>query len=288
MRFEIASSDITFNGSGIKPFFAHLNEVCTKFGTSYFVVGAFARDLLLENIYNQPTGVATRDIDIAITIESWQNYQEVIHFLLQKKGFRKGQNVHEYISPENIQTDIIPYGSIEENRTVSFPPNFDTVMNMLGFQEVYKATIQIILDDAVSFKIASIEGIALLKFIAWADRIPDRISQKHVTDISLIIKAYFDAKVAEFATELPYLFDEEHFDTFICSARVLGHRFQQISKKSVQLKIELNAIFDKILKEKSNSLFLTQLTLSSNWDYAFCLRLMESLVESFRENYLPK
>jgi len=283
MKFEVNTSNITFNGENLSQFFESFDQACKNYGIDYYVVGAFARDILLENIYEEPTGIATRDIDIAITISDWKKYQTFINHLVNHYNFQKSKNAHTFISPDNIFVDIIPYGQIEEERKISFPPNSDTIMNMLGFQEVYDATITIVLDKKVAIKLASMEGIALLKFIAWKDRIPDSISQKHVRDISLIIQAYFDAMVAEFASEFPDLFDEENFDTFVCGARVIGRRFNQMSNKAPILRNGLEDIFTYILQEEDNSLFLTQLTNNTNWNYPFCLRIISSLILGFRE-----
>ena len=183
MKYEVNSSNITFNGENLTQFFESINQACKKYHIEYYVVGAFARDILLENIYGQPTGIATRDIDIAITVANWEEYSNLITELILQHNFCRGENPHNYISPENIFIDIIPYGKIESDRTISFPPNFDTVMNMLGFQEVYTSTITIVLDKKVEIQLASMEGIALLKFIAWKDRIPDSISLKSMSKI---------------------------------------------------------------------------------------------------------
>ena len=52
MKFEIDSSKVSFDGQGFKTFFEIINGVCEKYGFSYFVIGAFARDIILENIFD--------------------------------------------------------------------------------------------------------------------------------------------------------------------------------------------------------------------------------------------
>lgn len=283
MKLELDSSEIIFNGRDFISFFERINHACTHFGLDYFVVGAFARDIILKNIFNQSTGIATKDIDIAIRINSWDKYQEFIDYLKYKHGFKNGKNPHEFVSPEHVFTDLIPYGEIEDNRTVSFPPNFNSVINMLGFEETRESTIEITLDKKVDLKIVSSEGIVILKFIAWKDREPDRVSEKHARDIRLLINAYFDAKVSEFAVEFADLFDAEDFDDVVCGARALGRRMKQISQDSTILTETLNELFSYLLKEEDNSLFITQLTNASNRKYSFWLRVMKSLSNGFQD-----
>lgn len=282
MKYEINSSNITFNGKDFNDFFISINKACQICDVSYFVVGAFARDLVLEQIFNQPTGIATRDIDIAIKIDSWVRYKAFTDYLITTYEFKKGANSHEFISPKGVYTDIIPYGNIEENRSVSFPPNFDRAINMLGFEEVFNATLAIRLDKKIDLRVVSIEGITILKFIAWQDRQPDRISGKHSRDISLIFQGYYDAMISEFAIDYADLLDEPNFDAIVCGASALGRRLKQLTKSSNELLVELDKIFDSILKEVDNSLFIAQLTNATIWEYSYALRIVSAFISNFK------
>jgi len=282
MKYEINSANITFTGRDFVIFFECINEACNHFGINYFVVGAFARDILLKNIFNQPTGLATQDIDIAIQLDTWDKYQDFTKCLKTNYGFNMERNDYTFISPEGVLTDILPYGEIESERKISFPP-FSRVINMFGFEEVSDTCLVIRLDDKIDIKIASIEGIAILKLIAWKDRKPEKVSEKHVKDIALIINAYFAATAEYIATEFSDLFDEEDFDEIRCGARALGRRMRQISNKSTTLIDELTTLFEHILKNKDNSLFAGQLAISMNRDYEFCYELIEGLAKGFQE-----
>jgi len=251
MKYEINSANITFTGRDFVIFFECINEACNHFGINYFVVGAFARDILLKNIFNQPTGLATQDIDIAIQLDTWDKYQDFTKCLKTNYGFNMERNDYTFISPEGVLTDILPYGEIESERKISFPP-FSRVINMFGFEEVSDTCLVIRLDDKIDIKIASIEGIAILKLIAWKDRKPEKVSEKHVKDIALIINAYF-AATAEYINKSTTLIDE------------------------------LTTLFEHILKNKDNSLFAGQLAISMNRDYEFCYELIEGLAKGFQE-----
>lgn len=281
MRYEIDSKALIFNGKNPKLFFEQLITACEELDINFFVVGAFARDLLLEHIYNQKAGIATRDIDLAIRIDSWKRYNELIEYLKKKYQFKEGRVSHEFISSNGTFTDIVPFGKIEKNRSISFPPNFSRIMNMVGFEEIYNSSIEIIIDKSIVIKIASIEGIVILKLIAWKDRQPASISQKHVRDIYLILSNYFDIKVSEFAQEFSDIFDAKDYNFMSGGARALGRRIGQISKKSINLVNNLNSIFEKILSERDNSLFITQMMNNTPYDYEYVKKIMEGLIRGF-------
>jgi len=139
------------------------------------------------------------------------------------------------------------------------------------------------LDGKIDIKISSVEGITILKFIAWKDRKPEKVSGKHVRDIALIVNTYFEATVEEIATEFSDLFNEENFDEIRCGARALGLRMRQISHHSNPLTDELTALFSYILENKDSSLFVNQLSTEMKRDYEFCYGVVEALAQGFQE-----
>lgn len=282
MKYEIASKNIDFNGKDYKSYFKRIEAACTELGIDFFVCGAFARDVIIEHIYNEKTGVGTKDIDVAVEVHIWEDYERFRQLLIEKHGFQTSPFFHQLTSPEYISTDIIPFGGLEKNRAVSFPPKFNQVMNMMGFEEVKEATLEVSLDGDLALKFVSIEGLVLLKLIAWYDRQPEAISEKHVMDIRTIVNIYFDHKVEEFAFEYATLFDITPFVREFCSAYVIGSRLSTLSNMSPDLKTKLIEIFDEILRDEDNSLFIRQMLGDGSFrDYNFCLGVMKSMKEGF-------
>jgi len=282
MKFEINSANITFSGNFID-FFESINQACSHFGVSYFVVGAFARDVILKNIFgDKSSDLVTRDIDIAIQLDTWENYHDFTAYLKTNCGFSPDKNAYTFISPKGVSTDMLPYGKIETERKLSFPP-FSRVINMLGFREVSDACLVVRLDDKIDIKISSVEGIIILKFIAWKDRKPEKVSGKHVRDIALIVNTYFEATAEEIATESSDLFNVEDFDEIRCGARALGRRMRQISNHSNTLIDELTTLFSYILENRDSSLFINQLSAEMKRDYEFCYGVIEALAQGFQE-----
>ena len=57
-------------------------------GLDLFIVGAQARDLLLQYIYDLPVHRATNDIDFGIIVESWNKFTELRDNLIVDKKFQ--------------------------------------------------------------------------------------------------------------------------------------------------------------------------------------------------------
>lgn len=71
---------------------------------SILMVGASARILIFDKPFKQ-NGRATQDLDIAVKVETWSNYQQLLDYLTQGKEalFKKTRISHKLI---HIKTEI--------------------------------------------------------------------------------------------------------------------------------------------------------------------------------------
>jgi predicted nucleotidyltransferase len=191
MKYSIISAKTGFDTTALLEYFQLLEEVCKGLDTNFLVVGAFARDIIQEQIFGGQRGLHTKDIDIGILLPDWSTYEKVIEELTQQRGFRPGRLVHEFFSPTNIQTDILPFGQVEKERSISFPASPHFGINMMGFAEAWKQRLTVVLDGKQEINIPSASGIILLKLIAWSDRHPQPVSLKHITDIGELLESYY-------------------------------------------------------------------------------------------------
>ena len=74
-----------------------LTTTAEDLGIDFFVVGAVARDLILELSYNIRPQRATADIDLGIRIDNWQQFEELKESLIST-GFFSGTNTQHRIS----------------------------------------------------------------------------------------------------------------------------------------------------------------------------------------------
>lgn len=257
MKYAVNSSKTGFDGEALKTYFRLLTEVCERHSTSYFVVGAFVRDLILEQVYGDRGGVETHDIDVAIYLENWEQYTAIVKELCGDYGFeRMPYAAHAYITPAGIQTDIVPYGLIEDNRRVTFPDSPGKAMNMLGFQEIISHAHEVVIDGDVAIKIPPVEGVILIKLFAWNDRKGGRWADKHVTDIGLLMDGYHDANL-DIIYDHPALaeVEAEMGEEFLhqsLSAGIIASRLKPIVDGSPQLRKELLLILNEVMEGGDN------------------------------------
>ena len=109
----------------------------------YFLAGATARDLLLEQAHNINPGRNTRDIDLALMVSNWPAFELLRSALLESGPFSPvGTLQHKLTFNGLYELDLIPFGAIEQaDRTIAWPPEGDIVMGVFGFQEVFNHTL---------------------------------------------------------------------------------------------------------------------------------------------------
>ena len=115
-------------------------------GIEFLVVGAMARDLVLVHGFDAKIERGTRDVDFAINVSSWEEFDSLKDKLLES-GYRAdqkmGHKLHYTCSKElPWEIDIVPFGAIEDGRSmIAWPPDQDFEMNMLGFKEAAQSAL---------------------------------------------------------------------------------------------------------------------------------------------------
>jgi predicted nucleotidyltransferase len=226
-----------------------IKEVTTRLEIPFFVVGATARDIILEHQFDIDTRRATLDIDIGVFISGWDQFETLKNELIRSTNFVPSQQKQRLIYNKNFPLDIIPFGAIEdENGSISWPPDHETHMNIAGFQECFQHALSVKLSSnpELIVKIVNLAGLALLKLISWDDN-PERRS-KDAPDLFLIMRHYFDAgNLDRFFDEGRDIVEENSYDYDLASARFLGRDIVNISIPATKSKLI------KILEREANS-----------------------------------
>src|SRR4030095_1122438 len=92
---------------------------------SLFIVGAQARDLLLQYVYDLPVHRATNDIDFGIIVESWDEFTKLRDGLVATNKFQTHQTMKQRLLHESgLFIDLVPFGGLEEiSGQISWPPD---------------------------------------------------------------------------------------------------------------------------------------------------------------------
>lgn len=63
-------------------------------GKDFFVIGAASRDILRLYLEAEPSPRRTRDLDIAIAVDSWDDFFKISE-ILKQNGFRKDRHMKQ-------------------------------------------------------------------------------------------------------------------------------------------------------------------------------------------------
>lgn len=218
----------------ISDIYSRMNTICNDNGIRFYVVGASARDMILYYAYGIEAKRGTEDIDLGIQVTNWAELERVKAGLFASGYFRAtgGDQTIRYENREgvSIPIDIIPFGSIADSgNEVSWPPDYRMQMNVIGFDDVYKAalSVRITSDPELDIRVASPAGIAALKVFAWFDRSPGAKrapgDTRDAIDLAFLMRVYFDAgKYQSLSDEDADLLEQDDFDYVQSSARLLG------------------------------------------------------------------
>ncbi|MFM2591244.1 nucleotidyl transferase AbiEii/AbiGii toxin family protein [Vibrio sp. TBV020] len=154
----------------------------------YFIAGATARDIVLHGIFGHEPIRATHDIDTALLVANWDEFETIKQGLLSA-GLEATDQAHRMKEPDSgLPIDIIPFGGLADtDGQIQWPPSHDITMSVVGFQEAYENALTVQLQDH-ELKVASLPGIVMLKLMAWNERGGE--SYKDATDFYTVLSKY--------------------------------------------------------------------------------------------------
>lgn len=102
-------------------------------GIECMIVGATARDILLTHVFGIPARRATYDVDFAVAVENWDQFEQLKSRLSARKGFEPCERMKQrlyYRDHENdygdhgYPIDLVPFGGIAHNTNeIVWPPD---------------------------------------------------------------------------------------------------------------------------------------------------------------------
>jgi predicted nucleotidyltransferase len=199
-----------------------LRKLTDSFGRmdrEFYVIGATARDIIVQQLLDTASTRRTKDLDIAIAIPDWDAFEQIKERLVAD-GFKKSNDMYQRFYYGAYEVDIVPYGVVaKEDDNIYWPPEEVVAMSVKGFDEVLSEAITVSIDDEFKVKIASLHGLFLLKLNAWLDR--NAKTSKDAEDMSFILSNYFMANLDREIHQEVY--DWENFDEYIVGGYWLAH-----------------------------------------------------------------
>lgn len=212
-----------------------VSAVAEELGVSFFAVGAVARDLILWYGFGVKPGRVTRDVDLAFSVSSWEEYDRLRAALQATDVFRPTGADHRLVFPDKRMIDILPFGHIvNKEKKIKWGPGGETELSLLGFDEAHRHSmiVKISSDPVAAIRVASAAGLVLLKLFAWEDRKPQT---KDAIDLGILIRSYMQlGNGSRLWDEHEDLLEVEKFDYDLAGAHILGRDLAKICEPATR------------------------------------------------------
>lgn len=256
-------------------------DVADCLNIPFFIVGATARDFILEHYYDIKSPLMTQDIDLGVKVPDWEKFKALSEALLATGNFSKGREKQRYVY-KSIYIDIIPFGPIAgEDRKIARPPEDDIIMGTLGFEEAYQhaITVRLSRDPELDVKLPTIPGLAIMKLISWNENYPER--KRDAEDLLFIMRNYEHTGIENrlYEEEIPLL-KEEAFDNRLAGVRLLGRDMAKISGPVTLNKIK-EILSNETVDQTGYRLINNMLSMPDNFDEV--LFMLEKLKQGISE-----
>lgn len=258
-----------------------LKGVLDRLGIPFFIIGASARDFVLEYLHGIKAPRMTMDIDFAVRIKGWGQYDEIREGLLKEPGFKKTNQTQRFEYGKTV-IDIVPFGALSDgNNMISWPPEHDVLMSVAGFEDAYRFSTKILVakDADLEIKVPTIPGMALMKLISWNDAHSSR--PKDAEDLSFLLLSYrYTDVIDRIFINNRELLVSEHFDDEMTSVRILGQDMARIC--STDTEKEITRILRRESSEDSDFRLVVDM-MGQKSDFDHVLARLQKLRQGFEE-----
>lgn len=155
-----------------------LNTKSDVTDSSLMVVGAQCRDLLHVAFGHDSSLRATNDLDLAVAISGWGQYQAL------SESFPRSGDTDIRFSVAGIEVDFVPFGSIEDPAGTARMPGRREEFDVFAFDEVFVNATVLPLIGGAHIKLPTPQGYTALKLKAWCDR-SKRHEYKDASDLAV-------------------------------------------------------------------------------------------------------
>ena len=250
-----------------------------------YVVGASARDIALRllKVGNAPR--RTLDLDVAVALQNWKQYDELSQILLQNhfiKAQEKQRFYYQGVEGNNkFEVDIVPFGSIAEKELVAWPPEGSPIMSVRSFEDVMRYADNVQVENDYTFKIASLSGQFLIKLDTWQDR--HLRTKKDATDMVFILQNIYVAyALSHDALPAEIDIDAEHFEVVVAGAEWIASELKGIL--SDEHKDYYAQLLESELSQNEDSPLLNDmLDVSDSRNYSLFRRALARMVQILKQ-----
>ncbi len=224
-------------------------------GIPWLLVGAAARDLVLEQLGLKGLERATLDVDIAVQVRTWGEYSALKSALIETDGFLRHGLPHRLISPARQPLDLVPFGELAEDGELAWEGTDGLTMDVALFGDVLEASTVLRLGDT-AIRIPSLAGLVCMKLTAWRDRHLD--TGRDAVDLSgLLERATEWVSLDQLYGEHAAVLSQYGFDSDLAGIHALGARMAR--ELSSDNRLDIEGILEGALAELNPTALLREL-----------------------------
>ncbi len=268
-----------------------IKEATDSLAIHIFIVGATARDIILEFVYSKKVFRATNDIDFGVSVNDWKMFDSLMSFITKGGKFVKDKNIeHRLLFKETYPVDIVPFGKIASKDGTFRWRKENKKFTILGFDEAFENSdlVKVKSNPDIIVNFAAPHSLALLKIISWNERYPER--SRDAIDLVLLLEFYLEAG------NLERLYEEESdlvnndFDFTITGARLLGRDIaSSFNRKTLSY---VTNILEKETGDKQRYRLVEDMLQSQimkeETHFEYYLKILEALKAGILERYNDK
>lgn len=210
-----------------------LDDLLRGLGIPYLMTGAMAREILLHHAHGCARGRRTTDVDFGVIVPTWKDYANLLDSLEASGHFQRDGKQLQRLLHENAKTgvitavDLVPFGAIASlDGVLSWPPEGDVVMRVLGYEQALKTAIQVRLDEHHALPMVSAVGLAILKIVAWLDRGKQTGGKDAIDFIELLMNHHYTLSDEELWDDYPEAMAIYEQQQELAAAWILGQQLR--------------------------------------------------------------
>jgi predicted nucleotidyltransferase len=218
-----------------------VSRAASKLAQDWVLIGAAARDLILLQAGSDPSPRRTKDVDIAVCVETWAQHEALRAELIHTHHATSDDSAPQRLLLAcGTPIDIVPFGGISAEGAIQWPPDREWTLNVAGFEEALANCTLVILPGGLQVKTTSVHHILALKLMAWNDRHLSHPGRDAV-DLALLMERATDfIELDELHDQHEHALQRHEWDPELASLDVLGQRLRDtLSPASTALVVDI-------------------------------------------------
>jgi predicted nucleotidyltransferase len=213
-----------------------LKRAASACGVPMVMVGAGARLLVFDLVFNIASYRTTTDWDFMVRVSDWAEFQALREQAMQF-GYEETTRLHVLIHrTTRVHIDLVPFGGVARDALLRWPSE-DSVMDLTGVAEAYEQSAQVTFHDGLQLRVATPPLLAVLKCFAFADRHQKKLDD--LRDLVFLAEHYLTDRQEQRLFDFPFKEEaaRDDFDWRYGGALVLGYDMAEGCRRNTTDKI---------------------------------------------------